>query len=250
MEHQERDMGSSEKGKRKVKGRFKGDDRLTIMILKRVGKVRTVKISPQFILGASLFLFLYIVATIFLTNAFFSASRTTKIQARTIATLTGELGKKREALERSRQHSALLEEYLKDEKEQTPEPMSMVDYTESSFPKAVEINDLTVKRNRSALQLDFKLINTQPQEEPIGGYIFVLASLKGSERSEVWVYPNATLKNGRPIDYKLGQRFFIQRFRSITGNYTLNKAIDDPIILEILVYDRNGRLILKKVVEV
>jgi hypothetical protein len=249
MEHQERDMGSSNKGRGEVKGSFKGDDRLTIMIFKGVGKVRTVKISLRFLLGASVFLLLYIVATIFLTNAFFSASRTTKIQARTVATLTGELGKKREALERSRQHSALLEEYLKDEKEQTPEPMSMVDYTESSFPNAVEINDLTVKRNRSELQVDFKIINTQPQEEPIGGYIFVLAIVKGPEKSEVWVYPNATLKNGRPIDYRLGQRFFIQRFKSITGNYTLNKAIDDPIILEVLVYDRNGGLILKKMVE-
>jgi uncharacterized coiled-coil protein SlyX len=250
MEHQEQDMDSLSKGRGEVTGSFKSDDRLTIMIFKGAGKVRTVKISPRFLLGVSLFLLLYIVATIFLTNAFFSASRTTKIQERTIATLTGELAKKREALEKSRQHSALLEEYLKDEKEQTFEPMSMVDYTESSFPKAVEINDLTVKRNHSELQVDFKIINTQPNEEPIGGYIFMLARVKDSEKSEVWVYPNAMLRNGRPVDYRLGHRFFIQRFKSITGNYTLSKKIDDPIILEILVYDRNGGLILKKVAEV
>jgi hypothetical protein len=250
MEHQEQNMGSSSKGRGEVKASSGGDDRLTIMIYKRMGKVRTVKISPRFLLGASLFLLLYIVATIFFTNAFFSASRTTKIQAGTIAALTGKLAKKGEALERSRQHSAMLEEYLKDEKGQTAEPMSMVDYTESSSPKAVEINDLTVKRNRSELQVDFKIINTQPQEEPIGGYIFMLASVKGSEKLEVWVYPNVTLKNGRPVDYRLGHRFFIQRFKSITGNYTLNKATDDPIILEILVYDKDGGLIHRKLVEV
>ncbi len=243
-------MGSIERERSEVKGRSKGKDRLTIMIFKRVGKVRTIKISPRLLLGASLFLLLYIVATIFLTNAYFGASRTTKMQASNIATLTGELAKTREALERSRQHIALLDEYLKEEKGQTPEPMSTADYTESSFPKVVDINDLKVKRDRSALQVNFKIVNIQPQEEPIGGYIFVLASVKGPEKSEVWVYPSALLKNGKPIDYRLGQRFFIQRFKTVTGNYTLNKAIDDPLILEILVYDRNGGLILKKVVEV
>lgn len=250
MEDQERDMGSIERERSEVKGRSKGKDRLTIMIFKRVGKVRTIKISPRLLLGASLFLLFYIVATIFLTNAYFGASRTTTMQASKMAKLTGELAKTREALERSKHHIALLDEYLGEEKGQTPEPMSTADYTESSFPKVVEINDLKVKRDRSALQVNFKIVNTQPQEEPIGGYIFVLASVKGSEKSEVWVYPSALLRNGRPIDYRLGHRFFIQRFKTVTGHYTLNKEIDDPLILEILVYDSNGGLILKKVVEV
>ena len=250
MEDQGRDMDSVEREKSEVKGRSKDNDRLTIMIFKRVGKVRTIKISPRLLLGACLFLLLYIVATIFLTNAYFGASRTTKMQASTIATLAGELENKREALEKSRQHIALLSEYLKEEKEQTPEPMSTVDYTESSYPKVVDINDLKVKRDRSELQVNFKIINTQPQEEPISGYVFVLASVKGSEKSEVWVYPSVLLRNGKPVDYRLGHRFFIQRFKTVTGNYTLNKVIDDPLILEILVYDRNGGLILKKVVEV
>jgi len=243
-------MDSVKKGRTEVKGRAKGDERLTIMIFKRAGKLRKMEISPRLFLGASLFLLLYIVATIFLTNAYFRVSRTAKVQASTIATLTGELAQTRETLERSRQHIALLNEYMKEEKEQTPEPMSTVDYTESSFPKVVDINDLKVKRDRSELQVNFKIVNVQPEEEPIGGYIFVLASVKGVEKSEVWVYPSASLKNGIPIDYKRGHRFFIQRFKTVMGNYTLNKEIDDPLILEIQVYDRNGELILKKVLEV
>jgi len=106
-----------------------------------------------------------------------------------------------------------------------------------------------VQRDHSELQVNFKIVNTQPEEDPIGGYIFVLTRVKGREKSDVWVYPSAQLRNGRPVDYKLGHRFFIQRFRTVTGNYTLNKVINDPLVLEILVYDRNGGLILKKVVE-
>jgi hypothetical protein len=248
MEDQERDMGSIEK--EEVKERSQGDDLLTIMIFKKAGKLRTIKMSSRLLLGASAFLFFYIVATIFLTNAYFDAHRTTKIQASDIAALTGELANTRRALERSRRHFALLEGYLQEEKEQTPEPMSTVDYTESSVPQLVDINDLKVTRDHSELQVDFKIVNAHPQDEPVGGYIFVLASVKDSEKSEVWVYPSVPLKNGRPVEYSRGHRFFIHRFKKVTGNYTLNKAIEDPLVLEILVYDRNGGLILKRVVEV
>jgi len=242
-------MCSSEKGKSEVKESSKGKDRLTIMIFKGGGRVRTVKVSLGFLIGASIFLLFYIVATIFVTNAYFSISRDTKIQARTIAALTGELAKKEEAIGRLRQRSSLLEEYIKEGKECTPEPMATIDYTESSSPKLVDINDLEVKRDRSEVKVNFKIVNTQPEEDPIGGYIFILTRMKGREKSEVWVDPSAQLRNGRPIDYKLGHRFFIQRFRTVTGNYTLNKVIDDPLVLEILVYDTDGGLILKKVVE-
>jgi uncharacterized coiled-coil protein SlyX len=250
MEDQDREMGSIKSETGEVKERSKGKDRLTIMIFRKVGKVRTIKVSPRLLLCASIFFLIYIVATIFLTNAFFDAYRTTKMQAKKIAKLTEELAETREALKRSKQHIALLNEYLREEKEQTPEPMSTVDYTESSFPKVVELTDLKVKRDSSALEVNFKIVNTESQERPIGGYIFVIARVKNSEESEIWVYPSASLKNGKPINYRRGHRFFIQRFKTVTGRYTLNKDIDDPLILEILVYDRNGGLILRKVVEV
>lgn len=243
-------MDSIGREKSKAKEHSKEGDLLTIMIFKKAGTLRTIKLSSRLLLGASVFLLLYIVATIFLTNAYFDASRTTKMQASEIAALTGELSNARRELEGSRRRFALLEEYLSEEKEQTPEPMSTVDYTESPLPQVVDINDLTVKRDHSALHVDFKIVNAHPQEDPVGGYIFVLASLKDSEKSEAWVYPSVPLKNGKPVEYRRGHRFFIQRFKKVTGNYTLNRAIEDPLILEILVYDRDGGLILKRVVEV
>ncbi len=250
MENQDRNMGSIKQKKSKIKRRPKSKERLTIMIFRKVGKVRTIRISSHLILWAFLFFLFYIVGTIFLTNAYFDVYRTNKMQAEKIARLTSELTKTRKSLERSKQHIALLDEYIREDQEQTPEPMSTVDYTESSFPKLVDIDDLKVTRDRSTLLVNFKIVNKQLNEEPIGGYIFVLASVKGSEKPEAWVYPSSPLKDGFPLDYRRGQRFFIQRFKTVTGKYTLNKLTDNPLILEILVYDRNGILILKKVVEV
>jgi hypothetical protein len=251
MENQDRKMGDikGERGEIKKKA-TKGNERLTIMIFKKVGKVRAFKVSPRFLLWALLFFLFYIVGTILMTNAYFDAYRTNRVQSKTITTLTSELAKTKKDLERSKQHIALLDEYIGEDKELTPEPMSGVDYTESSFPKSVDIDDLKAARDGSTLHVSFKIFNKQTNEGPIGGYIFVLASVKDSEKSEVWIYPSTLIKDGVPVDYRKGTRFFIQRFRTVTGTYTLNKVIDGPLMLQILVFDRNGRLTLRKVIEV
>jgi len=65
----------------------------------------------------------------------------------------------------------------------------------------------------------------------------------------VWVYPSSPLKDGLPINYRRGQRFFIQKFKSMSNKYTLSRSTDKPLILEVLVFGRDGELILKKAVE-
>ncbi|HUU41059.1 MAG TPA: hypothetical protein VMW42_08970 [Desulfatiglandales bacterium] len=243
-------MDSINKRKSKIKKRSKSKERLTIMVFKRVGDIRTFKVSSHFAIFASLFLLFYIVGTIFLTNAYFDVNRIHKIQSNKIAELSNELLKKTRSLEKSKQHIALLNDYIKDEKDQSPEVMTSADYTEASLPQIVDIEDLKVKRDSSNISLNFKIVNKLLNEEPIGGYMFIIADIKGMEKSETWSHPSSPLKDGMPTDYRKGQRFFIQRYKFISSTYTLSKSIDKPLILEILIYDRNGKLILKKVVEV
>jgi hypothetical protein len=250
MENQERDVGPGGKGKQEITRHSEDKERLTIVIFRKAGKVRTFKISFHLIVWASLFFIFYIVATIFLTNAYFDTYRKNKIQADEIAKLGIELIKTTKSLDKSKQHIALLVDFIKEEKDQAPDPTSTTDCAESSLPKRVGIEELRVTRDRSTIDVTFRIVNNQSNEEPIGGYIFVLASIKDSDQSEVWVYPSSPLKDGLPVDYRRGQRFFIQRFKSISSTYTISKSPGKPLILEILVYDGNGKLILKKVVEV
>ena len=250
MENQERNMGPDREKEEEIKRRSKKKERLTIMIFKKVGKVRTFKISSHFLLLSSLFFLFYIVATIFLTNAYFDIHRINKIQADKIDKLSRELIKTDKELEKSKREIVFLNDYIREEKDQSPEPVFTVDHTESSSPKLVDIDDLKVKRDRSTININFRIINRKLNEDPIGGYIFVLASIKDSDSSEVWSYPKSPLKDGLPVNYRKGQRFLIQRFKSISSKYTLTRSTDKPLILKILVYDRNGELILKKVVEV
>lgn len=95
--------------------------------------------------------------------------------------------------------------------------MSTVDYTESSVPQVVDINNLKVKKDRSALQVAFEIVNQNPDAGPIGGYIFVLATVEDFEKAEAWVYPDVPLKDGKPVEYRRGHRFFIQRFKKISA---------------------------------
>jgi uncharacterized coiled-coil protein SlyX len=220
------------------------------MIFKELGKVRTFKISSRLILWASVFFIFYVVATIFLTNKYFDIYRINRMQADKIAELRRELIKTTKSLDRSKQHIALLDHYIREEKDQGPGPISTADYTESSSPRIVDINEVKVKRDRSTINVTFRIVNRQLNEGPIGGYIFVLASPKDSDQSEVWVYPSTPLKDGLPVNYRKGLRFLIQRFKTIRSQYALSRPINEPIVLRILVYNRDGLLILKKVVEV
>jgi hypothetical protein len=243
-------MGPHKEREKELSRHSKDKKLLTIMIFKEVGKVRRFVISSRLVLLVSLFLLFYIVATIYITNKFFDIYGENKILADENAELSRELIKTKKSLERSEQHVALLDDYLNEGKELSQEPEPPVDYTESPSPKIVDIDEIKVKRDISMINVTFRIVNRQSNEEPIGGYIFVLASPKDSDQSEVWVYPSSPLKDGLPVNYRKGLRFLIQRFKTIRSQYTLSRSINEPIVLRILVYNRDGLLILKKVVEV
>jgi len=249
MENQEREVGPIGREEEKIRRRSKIKERLTVMIFKGVGKVRTFKISAHFLLWVSLFFVTYIVATIFLTHVFTNYYRQNRTLADENAELRAMLIKTKKSLEESEQHIALLDDYITEKKDQSPRSLVTVDHAESSLTTLVDIDELKIERNKSTINVNFRIINKQLDEEPIGGYIFVLVRIKDSDKSEVWVYPNSQLKDGLPLNYRNGQRFFIQRFKTISSKYTLSKSINRPLIFEIFVYDRNGTLILRKIVE-
>ena len=230
------------KGTRSLKGV------LTIMIFNQLGKARRFTISSALLLCASLFLVFYVVATIYFTNKYFDTRRANRIQAAKIAKLSREFLKTTQSLERSKQRIALLDDYIRESKEQGPE--STGNSTESALHEIVDIEELEIKTDGSTMDVTFRIVNRQSNEESVEGYIFVLASERDSDQSEVWVYPSSPLEDGLPANYRSGHRFFIRNFMSISSELRLGEWIDEPLILEILVYERDGTLILKRVVEV
>jgi len=221
---------------------------LTFVIFRQLGKVRRFVISSHLLLCASLFFLFYILGTTYFTTKYFDARRKNRVQGDEIARLSRELEETTKSLQRSKQRIALLQDYIAEDKAQGQEPNSKADYTE--LPEVVGIEDLKVERDESVVDVTFRILNRQSHEEPIEGYIFVLASVKDSDQPQAWVYPRSPLKEGLPVDYRNGHRFFIWNFMSISSELRLGESIDKPLLVEILGYNRDGTLILKKAADV
>ena len=249
MEDRPREVAPVNTTKPMKKQRLKRTERLTIMIFKSAGRVWSGKISTRLLIGAALFLACYIVGTIVLSYKYADLWRTLKAHTDERSRLTRELATVTKSLERSHHKIALLKDYIEQHKPYQPEPVSLVTHTESTAPSTIELNDIEVKRAGATLTVTFRIINKNAEDTPIGGYIFVLTRLKDSPDADVWVYPTCSLTDGLPVNYKQGHRFSIQRFIAINTTYTLSKAIDDPLILKILVYDKSGNLMVTKEIE-
>ena len=250
MEDSERNMASGSRGKKGLKGRSQRTEPLTIMVFKRSGTVWTGGVSSLLLLVAAVFFVCYIIATLFLTYEYFDLYRAGKEKAAERVKLTEALATTQKSLERAEQQVALLGAYIREKRKQSIESAAESNDHEPSFPDLVDITQVKVAQENVRLVVTFNIINTQETDEPISGHIFVLAQLKGSDHSEVLVCPNSPLKDGIPVNYRQGQRFVIQRFKSVKSQYTLSNPLNEALILKILVYDDKGTLILTKTVEV
>ena len=250
MEDSERNMASGSRGKKGLRGRSQRTEPLTIMVVKRSGMVWTGKVSFRLLLAATVFFVCYIIGALFLTHEYFDLYRAGREKAAERAELTEALATTQKSLERAEQQIALLSAYIREKREQSIESAAESNEHEPAFPDLIDIGQVKVARENSRLVVTFKIINTRETDEQISGHIFVLARLKGTDHSEVLVYPNSPLKDGLPVNYRQGQRFVIQRFKLVESKYTLSNPLKAPLILKILVYDDEGTLILNRTVEV
>ena len=111
---------------------------------------------------------------------------------------------------------------------------------------SVEIRDIVFRRVDSDLILDFKLANRVADEGPAEGYIHIIVMDKNKECPEEWNYLHNKLSNCFPLDYRQGQQFLIQNFRSYQRQFKISPDSELPSFIRILVYDRSGQKILEK----
>jgi hypothetical protein len=243
-------MAAGSTGKYKVKGRTPKREPLTIMVLKRTGTVWTGKVSALVLMGAGVFLCCYIVITLVVIYQHFELTRGQETSRVHQAELTQALDAAHKKLERANHQSAILEAYITEKREeQLAGAQGNTMLPEPSFPEVVDISQLTVAQKDRVLTVTFTIINTQ-EHTPLSGRVFVLAQVKGSDHDEMLVYPSCPLNNGLPVDFQRGQRFVIQRFKTISSKYALTNPLNEPLILKILVYDEQGKVIFNKTVEV
>lgn len=285
MENQERGLAGA-RGEPFV--RTKGDpgkaQRWTVIIMGRVGKVRTFKISPRLIFWTLLFLALYFPASLLVFNHWVELRRTSRQQQERIAQVEEERAKAERALFKFKQHVSLLETYIVSleepkarpaagaveapetadvaaeetparepntvEKEPSQPQKEQGSDPEASAPERVGVEEMAFTIDPGSIRVNFNLMNVDRGEDPVSGYIHILAS--GTRNGETWweVYPRGGVENGLPASYRVGQPFIIQRFKPVQGRFDIRPDRGMPTTVRIVVYDDTGRLIYNMPFEV
>ena len=265
-------MGAFRQDIAPVKDKTPQKDPITIMIMRSLGKVRSFKISPPILYMGVIFILLNIVATIYFGNRFFELRHTKALQSEKIKELEDETSKNIKTIHRNEQHMAILEEYIRNlespkepqasssksiflRRESTPsapEPEKAPESTPPDAPstKVVDIKDVDIKKEGSQLMVNFRVVNLRELDNPIGGYIHMIAVGKDGYSPSAWTFPNEELRDGLPVDFRRGQLFLIQRYKPIEGNFYLSTNADPPSSIKVLVYNQTGILLLEKEFEV
>jgi len=263
LEDKKGDMGSYRRRIRAVRDHSGDSSKLTIMAVRGVGKVRTCKISPRLLLWSALFFVLYLITSVFITNDYFYLRRDHREQVARLKKLEQRMVGTERSLYQAKQRLALLREYIQ-RLEQTP---TVPEKTKDPGPRVkeeapaenvfslsehaktdatVEVKELRVEQEGSKLIVEFRLYNIRTDDQPVRGYVHMIAMDKRSAPPHVWTFPRVTLRQGVPVDFRRGQRFFINNFKSIHGEYYLARPGPAPSAMNILVYNDSGDLIFQK----
>lgn len=248
-----------------VKGGKKEKKEFTIMIMRSVGKIRSFKISLRILLITAIFLFLYILTSLYILNDYFNIRSKHKALTKKMDTLEENLRSYQEELHDTNLYVASLEDYLKNNKERpaksdgdekqdidqpaSDKPAQRVD-TETTAEKnilnMVEIWDLEFNKSDENLILDFKLANGKSEGDAAEGYIHIIAMDANKECPQTWNNTRDRLTECTPVNYRLGQQFLIQRFRAYNKTFNPDSESELPSFIKILAYDRSGHILIEK----
>lgn len=241
------------------------------MIMGSVGRVFSFQISSRLFLGSLLFFVGYTVFSLFILNSYMQLRRSSSQSVEHYTRIKNENTANKKALGRSKQQIALLEGYIRHieegtdvfsvaaKKEQARGSGETAEKTSvqaaspeqgANPPPPVDITDMVIQKDGSSMSVSLKLVNVQPGEGAIGGYLHLIACDRRSAPPREWPYPQQKLEKGMPVNFRKGQIFLIQKFKQINTRLRLGTPSESPSGIKVLVYDQSGEIILQKEMEV
>lgn len=275
MEDQKGNMAQNSRKSFRIKRKFSQADYLTMMIVGKKGNVRTFRISFRFLFWTSVFLALYILASIFIFCEYLDERRINSAHFTEFKRLQHEIKETKRTLDRSKHHLALLKKSIQDIGTQHKAPAESVNPAETtdsqsappeverksiekeeiqpvekveSIPQEqfVDIKDLAIKKEGEKLTITFKLVNMHKDKRPVDGYVHIIAFDKSSDPPLFLAFSEVALKDGIPVEFKRGQPFFIKRFKTIRGRYLLDTGTGSVSSIKVLIYNKSGTLVFQK----
>jgi len=245
------------------------------MLIGSIGRIHSFKISRNalfYILG---FLCLYFIISIIVIYLYFGLYTEHRKQSEAIKGLESELHEKIKTLDKNKLYIEGIEDYIKNHPK---ESVNMVDRDKVQDPdqeqgiaspdkdkeivkdktdsektiqaNPVDVKDVKFRIDKPGLLVEYKLANNLADKGPAEGYIHIIVLDKNGEFPPEWNKASNRLKDGIPLDYKNGQEFSIQRFKTYQRQYKMLSDFELPSLIRILVYDRSGQKILEKEIPV
>ena len=107
----------------------------------------------------------------------------------------------------------------------------------------VGVKLVKVRRQGSELKVIFDVTNRRDPANPAVGYVTVVLRAQRAGRPWIEAWPPMRLTPlGRPINYRRGTPFSVQRYRRLRANFAIGDKVFER--LEFLVYSREGELLL------
>jgi hypothetical protein len=236
------------------------------MVVRTMGKIRSFKISPRIICLLFIFLLIYIPASIIVMNRYFFLRFESRQKAEKQYTLEGLLERTKKDLQVSKQRLALLEDFIEDMNESRKEPAKSQEAAPESEkperrdaslsvgtvretgrnPKLVDVQEMDIALEDTVVNVDFKLVNIDPGNAAVGGYIHITMIGDLPTTPPEWSYPTSEFKNGVPINFRRGLPFIIERFKPYNHQFPLTPGRTRPTGVRIVVYNQSGTIILDK----
>ena len=234
------------------------------MVAGRTGKIRSFGVSPRLLFWAALFLLAYLPLSVLAINRYLELRRNHTLQSHAMAQLERELDEHQAALARSHQRTAFLQDYVRHLEEAAVQGADALKLEKPAAKRSdggpgdkapriqetLSIEDLVIQKQGSRMLVSFKLVNLQPADSTVGGFLHILARGKPSDPPKEWAYPQGRTVNGFPENYRNGQVFTIQRFKPIQGRFNLGQSLESPSSVRVLIYDPSGAILLQKDFEV
>jgi hypothetical protein len=246
----------------------------TIMLIGSIGKIRSFKISRKSLLYILGCLCLYLLISIIVISLYFGLYTEHRKQAIAFKSLESELREKTKTLDQNRLYIEGIEDYIKNHpresnnRENRDKPKDIDSKQNNAYPdqdkeigkdktdpeaiqtNPVDVKDIKFRIDKPGLFFEYKLANNLADKGPAEGYIHIIALDKNGEYPPEWNKTSGSLKEGIPLDFKNGQEFSIQRFKTYQKQYKMLSDFELPSLIRILVYDRTGQKILEKEIPV
>ena len=207
---------------------------LTIIFMKDTNRPLTYEISIRLIIFL-LVLFVGGASTYaFFIKGYYSLYQDNQKLEQIIRSLKTEIGTFQSTI------NLLNKERLAKEVEGEEPVLTGLDQDTLKSANIVAIQELKLITYQDAAKLSFSFILDKIVDDGqmIRGYVFVVLKNSATDQ-KLASFPKANFSEGRPVDYRLGDRFAIRRFKGYRGELKLVKEADT---FQILVYSDVGKL--------